>query len=187
MLPHDVYVKTERGIELLRAHKDSLPHALRIAFFMIDGHSTADDLLNQLSGLGVTPEAFDQLLAAGCIAIAPAGGTAPPPAAATVVPEPRRPAPAPAPPAAWPSEDERFRTAKQFLNETAVNASGMRGFFFTLKLEKCNSLQDLRELLPDYSKLMLGSAGKLEADVLIRRARELLSDRGPARSDPRTR
>ena len=177
MTPKDVYVQTEKGRELVRTRKDAMPNALRIVFFMIDGRTTAEELVGQLSGLGVTEESFDQLLLAGCIA--------PRPLAPPRTPSEARRAEAPA--AAPASEEDRFRTTRQFLNETVVNASGLRSFFFTLRLEKCNSLQDLRELLPDYSKLMLGSAGKLEADVLIRRARELLSDRGPARSDPRTR
>lgn len=174
MKDQDVYVRTEQGIETIRTKKEALSSELRIVFFMIDGHSPAEEILAQVSGLGVTAEAFDRLVAEGFVALqAPAAAA---PAAAEASPA--------AKPAAGP---DRFFIARQFLNETVVNAVGLRSFFFTLKLEKANSLSELRLLLPDYFKHIEKGTGKLEAEVLTRRARELTSDSGPTRrAGPRT-
>ena len=168
MKEHDVYVRTEKGLETMRTKRDALSSELRVVFFMIDGQSRAEEILAQVAGLGVTPEAFDGLVRAGYIAMqAPSAPT---------------PAPADAPVAAKPApEVDRFYAARQFLNETVVNAVGLRSFFFTLKLEKANSLPDLRLLLPDYFKLIEKGTGKLEAEVLTRRARELTSETGTRR------
>ena len=115
---------------------------------------------------------------AGFIALPRPAPVAPPETVAPPAPAVPRPAPKPAPQA--PGVD-RFYGARQFLNETVVNAVGLRSFLFTLRLEKANSLSDLRLLLPDYAKLMEKGTGKLEAEVLVRRARELTSEAGPAR------
>jgi len=179
--PQDVYVQTEKGRELLKARRDALPSALRIAFFIIDGKSTAEELLSQLSGLGVTAESFDVLLAAGCIAPKPSEpAAAPSPAQAPGRRAEPAPAPAPAP------EGDRFFLARQFMNETIVNSSGLRSFFFTLKLEKANSIQELRDLLPEYVKQIEKATGRTEAELLARRARDLMSEGASTRrGDPR--
>jgi hypothetical protein len=112
--------------------------------------------------MGITPDLFEQLIEQGFIAL-------------------DRPAPAAAPsaapqagPADLRSESERFPDARQFMTDTVVNAMGLRSFMFTLKLERAENLQDLRALLPEYAKLMDKGSGTLEAEVLVRRARELL-------------
>src|SRR5262249_36308492 len=78
--------------------------------------------------------------------------------------------------AAAPVGDEftRFRAAKGFMNETVVNALGIRSFFFTMKLEKCATREDLRNILGDYSVAIAKGAGSAEAEVLTERAQELL-------------
>jgi hypothetical protein len=169
MQEHDVYARTEKGLEMMRTKRDALSPDLRVVFFMIDGLSPAEEILAQVSGLGVTSDAFDRLVSEGYIAL-----QAPP---APVVS-----APANAPVTSQPApEVDRFYAARQFLNETVVNAVGLRSFFFTLKLEKANSLPDLRLLLPDYFKLIEKGTGRIEAEVLTRRARELTSETGPRR------
>jgi predicted secreted protein len=168
MKDQDVYVRTEMGIETIRTRREALSPDLRVVFFMIDGHSPAEEILAQVSGLGVTAEAFDRLVAEGFVVLQAPPAAAP--AAAEGSPD--------AKPAAGP---DRFFIARQFLNETVVNAVGLRSFFFTLKLEKANSLSDLRLLLPDYFKHIEKGTGKLEAEVLTRKARELTSDSGPTR------
>jgi hypothetical protein len=171
---------------VIRSRKEAIPPDLRILFFMIDGVTPAAEILGQLSGLGVGPEAFDRLHAAGYIVpLAPLLSTQAPAAVAAYSPAEteRRPEPPPFPGrvSAQNVETDRFMSARTFLNETVVNAVGLRSFLFTLKLEKANSLKDLRNLIVDYARLIEKGTGKLEAEVLTRRARELTSE------DPRTR
>jgi hypothetical protein len=69
----------------------------------------------------------------------------------------------------------RFRAAKAFINETVVDALGVRAFMFTLKLERCSTLADLVEMLPDYAKAIAKGRGEAEARLLVDRAAELLA------------
>ena len=69
----------------------------------------------------------------------------------------------------------RFRAAKAFINETIVDALGVRAFLFTLKLERCSTRADLAALLPNYEKAIRKFRGEAETKLLVERANELLS------------
>jgi hypothetical protein len=60
------------------------------------------------------------------------------------------------------------------MNDTIVDALGIKAFFFTLKLERCANLADLQELMDDYSKAMEKNMGGDMAQLAIRRVRDLL-------------
>lgn len=166
MNPLEIYLKTDKGREEIQTRKNQLPAALRTLLIMIDGKSTAGEILKQVAPMGITPDSLEQLITQGFIAL-------------------DRPAPAPAA-AAQPAfsqgdsavdalpDSQRFMTARQFMTDTVVNAMGLRSFMFTLKLEKAETLQELRALLPDYTKMMEKGTGAMEAEVLVRQARELL-------------
>ena len=62
------------------------------------------------------------------------------------------------------TEADAFREARKFMNETAVDAMGIRALFFTLKLEKCATRPELAALLPDYLKLL----GKAHNESVVR-------------------
>ena len=68
-----------------------------------------------------------------------------------------------------------FRTAKEFMNTTVVNALGMRSFFFVLKLEKAGARIDLRALIPDYAKAMGKSLDPQTVDVMVERVTAMLA------------
>jgi hypothetical protein len=67
-----------------------------------------------------------------------------------------------------------FRMAKAFMNETIVDARGIRAFGFTLKLERCATLPDLAALLPDFSEALQKSLDRDAARAMVERARELV-------------
>jgi len=69
----------------------------------------------------------------------------------------------------------RFRMAQQFMNDTAVNALGLKAFFFTLKLEKAATVEELRPLVDDYRKAIAKGSGEEEAAVLTQRLQEMLA------------
>jgi hypothetical protein len=180
MVPNEIYVKTAVGLEQVRSLKESLAPAMRIAFFMVDGLAPAEEILDKLSGLGVTSEDIDRLLSSGFIAPMRPPQSPPPdrPVGTDALPREREPA-APA------GTDYTF-IARQFMNETVVNAVGLRSFFFILKLEKASTLKDLRLLLAEFTKLIEKGTGSLEAEILSRRARELTQEGGPRkRGDPK--
>jgi hypothetical protein len=68
----------------------------------------------------------------------------------------------------------RFRMAQQFMNDTAVNALGIKAFFFTLKLERCANVNDLKDLVEPYRAAIAKASGAAEANVLTGRVKEML-------------
>ena len=72
------------------------------------------------------------------------------------------------------TDAERFRIAQKLMNDSVVDALGIRAFFFTLKLEKAATVADLRALLPDFDKAITKGSGDATARILGVRAREIL-------------
>lgn len=162
MNPLEIYVKTEKGREEIQTRKNQLPPTLRSLLIMIDGRSSAGEILKQVAPMGITPDALEELILQEFIALdrpAPAAQPAPVEQDSAVDALP---------------DSQRFLAARQFMTDTVVNAMGLRSFMFTLKLEKAETLQGLRSLIPEYTKLMEKGTGHLEAEVLVRRALELI-------------
>jgi hypothetical protein len=160
MNPGEVYAKTDKGREEIQSRQYKLASAHRMLLIMIDGKTKAGDILKQTAQTGVTTETLDQLLAQGFIALQ---GSAPAASAAQPASEARDDA-----------GPNRFSEARKFMNETAVNAGGLKSFMITLKLEKAESVQDLKNLFHDYRTLIEKGTGKSEAEIIIKRAKELV-------------
>ena len=154
------YAKTEKGTEEIRSRGKNLRGRLRTMLILIDPSKTGDELRASATQIGVEPEFLDMLLKDGYI-VALGGAESP-----TVADVPREV-----------SRDElaRFRAAKSFINETVVDALGVRAFLFTLKLERCTTRDDLAALLPDYAKAIRKFRGEAETRLLVDRANELLA------------
>jgi hypothetical protein len=157
-MENQLYKKTHKGEEEIKARGAKLPQKLRTMLILIDGSKTRTQLNGIAKQLGIGDDYLKQLEEQGLI-VGDVHGTAAQ-AAASVAPQ---------------DEFERFRQAQRFMNQTAVNALGMRSFFFTLKLEKCSTRSELADLLDDYAKALAKGAGAGEAEVLTEQARQLLS------------
>jgi len=129
---------------------------------LIDPSKSADDLRASGAKLGVEGDFLETLVRDGYIA-AVAGSEA-----ATA-------APSAAPIVVTTDELKRFRAAKAFINETIVDALGVRAFLFTLKLERCSTREDLSRLIPDYAKAIRKFRGESETQLIVERAKELLA------------
>ena len=163
-----VFVKSRAGVEEVKGRKLKLPPKLRTLLILVDGTKPVLILNEEGAALGAPADALEQLERQGLIERV---GDAPSPDAGerrAVVRAPAAGDPARLDPVA------RFRMAQQFMNETVVNALGLKAFFFTLKLEKCATVDDLRAVLADYRAALAKASGDAEADVLARRARDLL-------------
>lgn len=167
MTDTDIFVKTEAGVEEIRARSRKLPQRLRTMLIMIDGSLSKPQLEHAAGQLGAPADFLAELEAQGLVRRLAAAARPATPLPATdsgfqstlqTAQDAAEPA-AVAPPL---GEYERFAAAKRFLNDTAVDALGLRAFFFTLKLEKCNTRSDLAALLPDYVKAITKASG---ADV----------------------
>ena len=163
-----VFVKTRAGVEEVKSRNLKLPAKQRTLLILVDGAKPALILNEEAAALGAPPTALEDLERQGLIERV---GAAPAPSAG----ERRAVARGPAhgdvsslDPVA------RFRMAQQLMNETAVNALGLKAFFFTLKLEKCATVDDLRALAGDYRQAIAKGIGDAEAEVLARRLDEIL-------------
>ena len=155
-----IYAKTAAGAAEVKSRRLKLAPKLRTMLILIDGSKPALILREEAGALGVPADFIEQLERLGLVApVAGAGPGAPgaaPPAAAEMNPL------------------AHFRLAQQFMNDTAVNALGIKAFFFTLKMEKCTTVEDLRAMVETYRAAIAKASGDAEADVLVRRLQEIL-------------
>lgn len=171
----DTYVKTASGLEEVRTRTQQLSQRLRTMLIMVDGTRTVAQLRHAQLTLGAPPDFLESLEALGLVAL---DRMAPPAALA---------APAAAPPARVDVEvglappegppldsNEKFRAALKFMNDTAVDLLGLRAFFFTLKIEKCFTMTDLTELIPQFSSAIAKSKGPDIARALEERVRRMI-------------
>lgn len=161
--------RTAKGQAEIAQGGKSLRGKLRTVLFLVDANKPLVDIEQQVKLIGAPVDAIDQLVAGGYIAeIGSAGATAP--AGAPV-------AMAATAPTAQLTPEERvtnFRVAKTFMNETIVDALGIRAFGFTLKLERCSTAEDLINLLPTYTEALLKKLDREATRALVERTRELL-------------
>ena len=165
------YAKTDKGLEEIRSRGKNLRGRLRTMLILIDPSKTGDELRASAARIGVEPDFLDTLLRDGYVApvgaITESASTPSPGSASDPGEAARR--------VVTRDELARFRAAKVFINETIVDALGVRAFLFTLKLERCSTRADLAALLPDYEKAIRKFRGEAETRLLVERANELLS------------
>jgi len=155
-----VYFKTDKALEEIKTKKYKLKPKIRNLLFLIDGHKSVSAVNEMSQQLGVSDVDLLDLQNSGFIIKSSVTESAN--AAVTA--------------AATPPMDEaaRFRVAKQYMNDTIVNSLGLKAFFFTLKLEKAGNRADLAEMLEAYGEALAKAADAPAANLLVRRARELL-------------
>jgi len=98
-----------------------------------------------------------------------------------VAPEPAAPAyasPLPAPLSV--DEHERFKSVHRFYNETIRGNLGLRGFALQLKVERADTLDDLRALRLPYLEAVRKTKGNEMAQALDARLLSLLAERAVA-------
>lgn len=174
MSASEVFEKTDAGADEVRARSRRLPPRLRTMLIMVDGSMSATQLQAAAATLGVQGDFLQTLLEQGLIRRREAHQAAERSVDLNLS-APAQTAAAPAEGVAPPlSEGERFRAAQKFMNDSAVDALGLMSFMFTLKLEKCFTVTDLRNLLPDYARAIAKKSGETAAQVLVQRARQLL-------------
>ena len=150
------YDKTDKGHQEIAQGRKNLRGKLRTVLFLVDGGKDVGAIQQQMALIGAPVDSISQLAADGYIA--PLVANAPPAAPST-------------------SGDAvlNFRIAKAFMNDTIVDARGIRAFGFTLKLERCSTPQDLAALLPDYTEQLVKALDRDAARLLVDRTRELVT------------
>lgn len=149
--------RTSKGQEEIALGRKTLKGKLRTVLFLIEPGKPANDIQRQVLLLGAPVDAVAQLIAAGYVAEIGSQGS-PPPEGVTASGDPVA----------------NFRVAKAFMNDTIVDALGIRAFGFTLKLERCATADDLVPLLPAYTEALLKKLDREAVRALVERTRELL-------------
>jgi hypothetical protein len=145
MLMHDVYFdKTEKGRDEISHRTYNLSSKLRPLLVIIDGKRTAEELLKNVYGLGLTQSHLDDLLAEGFIATRNVVTDSLPPIATNLI-EPSTNDHTRVMQAAE-SNIARLVGIRNFFNETVKQTLGLRGFGLQLKVERAESLNDFIEL-----------------------------------------
>ena len=157
----DVPVKTAAGRRELSERRHALHARQRTLLIAIHGEHTLQELRRQFQGLGDVDAIIGDLYGAGLVepqsvaaAIAPGAATE------TMAPE---------------ETITPVQLARQFMNETAVAALGLRAFLFTLKIEKCYSKQELEALFPEYRRVMGKARNAPYAQAMVQRAEAMLA------------
>lgn len=149
--------RTTKGHEEIMQGRKSLKGKLRTVLFLIEAGKNADDIQRQVLQIGAPANSIAQLAEAGYIAEIGQPGAPLLESAATL--------------------DDRlanFRVAKAFMNETIVDALGIRAFGFTLRLERCATADDLIAMMPAYTEALLKKLDREATRALVERMRELL-------------
>lgn len=153
------FARTEKGQVEISQSRKSLPAKLRTVLFLVDPAKDASEIQRQIALMGAPANALTELVSGGYVA------------PVTEFNAPLRDS--------GRSIDEQvasFRVAKAFMNETIVDALGIRAFLFTLKLEKCATGADLATLLPDYAQALLKKLDREAVRAMVERARELVAE-----------
>ncbi len=161
----DVVFKTSHGAEELRSRALGLKPRLRTVLVLVDGVLSVGQLEVVAASLGAPSDVLVALHRDGLVETRSAlrAAMAPTPAAWVA-----------AAPAAPVSDAERFRSTQKFMNDTVVDAIGLRAFLFTLKLEKCYTCADLQLLLPEFAAKTIKGNGDVAGRMLESRARQML-------------
>jgi hypothetical protein len=174
MLDTDIPNKTAAGYAEIQNRSLHLGPRQRTLLISIDGAHSIQQVREQFRVLGDISPLIEELCNAGLlllngkpsVAVAPAG-------------TPANQAPQASAPSGATSMHEipPLGLVRQFMNETTVQALGLRAFMFTLKLERCSTKAELEDVVAEYQRL-LGKARKSEpgyADAMTRRVLEMLA------------
>jgi DNA-binding FrmR family transcriptional regulator len=168
--------RTAKGQDEIANRRKSLKGKLRTVLFLIDPGKPVEAILEQVALIGAPADALAQLAAEGYIEET-SGQGAGSIASGTAFQDsrPRDANAAPQAPLSIEDEVANFRLAKAFMNDTIVDALGIRAFTFTMRLERCVTRDDLAALLPDYTTALLKKLERPAVRALVDRTRELLS------------
>lgn len=143
--------KTAKGMEEIETRKHKLDQRSRALLIVVNGKSSAAELLKKFEQMGDVSPMLEQLLANGFVAEG-AGAAAFPAAAA-------------------PQGD--FKAARAQLSRAMTDALGPDGDVITEQIEACRTAQDLKNYL-DTKRAMLDAALGRKAAPFWAKAKELL-------------
>lgn len=173
--------KTAEGQHEIAQRSRKLSPRQRMLLISINGNSSVAELRKQFGSIGDFAELMRNLAELELInlpaAVLVAEIPSPAPPAARAKPEPAA-TPALAPAAAsivHAPPPTGVAAAKQLMNETAFANLGLRAYMFTLKLEHCDTGEELLALLPDFTRLLTTAKGETYALDLHERIETMIA------------
>jgi len=157
-----VYKKTQKGLDEM-AQRTVLGMRERTLLVMVDGKTTAADLIARAHHMPDPQGLLAKLIDGGFIAAETGATAAPAPASAAAQ---TAPAPAPAPvasaaaPAVQPSIPEAVRFARRFIADTL----GPNGDMLIEAIEKCKTAPELRTVMEKTRDALQAGAGRRKSE-----------------------
>jgi hypothetical protein len=169
-MTNSIFDKTDKGREEIATRKYHLATRVRTLLLLVDGKQRTEDLLQKVTGMGLTEESLTELLNDGFIHAV---------AATSAAPAQPQPSAAPAAQAApgvrtLPDGKTQFEAIYHFYTETIKSTIGLRGYGLQMKVEKAGTLEELRDLRRPYLEAVLKAKGNELARSLRNRLDELL-------------
>lgn len=166
--------KTDKGREEIATRKYHLASRLRTLLLLIDGKHTTEDILDKVSGLGLTAESIAELRNGGfiyqlqtvVIDVPPQSPQAPSDSAATQAVSHAG--------HTMPNGDSQFEAIYHFYTETIKSTIGLRGYALQLKVERAGSIDEFRALRQPYLEAVLKAKGTEIAKGMKLRLDEVL-------------
>ena len=131
-----IILKTEAGQQAFKARSPLLSARQRSVFILFDGVKSSAQVLAATSGLGVTAQDIDHLVAQAFLA--PMYSPADAPASASLTPAAANTVRTP---------QQRYREAMPIATQLSASL-GLRGYLLTLAIESASGFDDLLALLP---------------------------------------
>lgn len=159
MNPQAIPIKTAAGRMELDTRTHKLSWQARALLVSIDGEKRVDELAHLFKSAEATTQALAELLALGFVEEKHVAVELPALNSGEGI--------------------TSLQQARQLLNDTAVGSLGMLGgltaFRFTLKLERCYTPESLREVFPEYRRMVAKSKGEDFVQAVLARVEELLA------------
>ena len=167
----NVFVKTEAGLDEIQTRTLRLSPRLRSLLVLVDGKHSAVSLLEMVRAIGVTADDLQQLLDKGLIGhtdrynvMAYAQSSAVPASAG-------RPELRPAEPL---DDKQKLAAMYEFFNGFIRPTFGLRGLMLQLKLERCSTIDDYRDLTTEVLTSLETSHGDVAVSQLMTRIEAIM-------------
>ncbi len=166
MLDNTILVKTAAGRLEIDERKLKIGPRQRMVLISINGERTIESIRTQFVAISDITVLLDELMSLGLIEIedstlaletgaAAAMPDFAPPGTPTVQPA-AKPVEKPAakPPQAHPEAGDGYVQAREYMSRVLSAKVGLRAFLFTQKVDKSSSAEALRELMPEFRRLL---------------------------------
>lgn len=182
--------KTDKGREEIATRKYHLAARSRTLLVLIDGKHSMEEILKQISGLGLNEQNVNELLDNGFVHdVESTRKRLSIPAETPTNAEPSTDIALPAmhiPNAGsiLPPGENQFQALYNFYTSTIKNTIGLRGYGLQLKIERASSVDDFRNLRATYLEAVQKAKGSEMARSLRDRLDQLLSLSDDSSAEP---